>query len=294
MEMARIIACSSQALLEKPNFGVIYCPISPLSFAPEALRSVLHYAEGGIPVVILSMAMGGATAPATLIGELFVINAEILGTVTLIKSLFPRAPLLYGSVSSVLDMKTGILALGAPERGILNFWCSKLARRYGLPSMMGGLSTDARDSDAQAGFEKALTAFPLLGEADIIFGMGVVDSANSYSYEQLVLDDEFVSALKRVKEGWYPLDGTEEFELIQSLGPKKDYLGEMHTVRHFRENWRPSMFHRGMGEKDYLITRANKAWKNILSDHAPEPTLDPRRDEALIRLLRQNLGKFPI
>ena len=254
---------------------------------------MLLYAEQGIPVLILSMAMGGATAPVTLLGELLVINAEVLGTVILIKTLFPRAPLLYGSVSSVLDMKTGILALGAPERGVLNLWCARMARYYGMPSVAGGLSTDACDLDAQAGFEKALTAFPLMGEADVIFGMGVIDSANSYSYEQLILDNECVGALKRVKRGLDRDNGREELELIKRLGPKKDYLREMHTVSHYREYFRSPLFKRGPSDGKNIAAKANEKWKGILYNTTPCEPLDDQVDKELARMLWEKIGTFP-
>jgi len=294
MEMAQIIAGGSATLEKTPIFGVVYCPLSPLSFTPESILSILRYAEKGVPVSVLSMAMGGATAPATLFGELIVINAEVIGTVTLIKSLFSDAPLFYGSVSSVLDMKTGILALGAPERGILNLWCAKMARYYGLPSMVGGLSTDARNLDTQAGFEKALTVFPLMGEASVIYGMGVLDSANSYSYEQLILDNEFVGALKKVQKGLDKTVGREEVELIKLLGPQKDYLGEMHTAKHCREYWRPTLFKRGLTEEKDIVTKANEKWEKILYDIPLTEPLDDQVDTELIQILRKKIGKFPL
>ena len=294
MEMAEIVSGDPPGLERKPLFGVVYCPLSPLSFAGEAIQSILLYAEKKVPVLILSMAMGGATAPATLVGELIVINAEVLGTATLVKSLFQDAPLLYGSVSSVLDMKTGILALGAPERGVLNLWCARMAQYYGMPSVVGGLSTDARDLDAQAGFEKALTALPLMGEANLIFGMGVIDSANSYSYEQLILDNEFVGALKKVEKGLNKGDGKEEVELIKLLGPKKDYLSEMHTVRNYREYWRSTLFKRGSVEGKNIVTKANERWRKILNNASCYEPLDDKLDAELIRLLQKKMGKFPL
>jgi trimethylamine--corrinoid protein Co-methyltransferase len=294
LEIAEIVAGGSERLRQAPIFGVVYCPLSPLSFSGEALQSMFLYAEKGIPILILSMAMGGATAPATLAGELLLINAEVLGTLALLKTLWPAVPLLYGSVSSVLDMKTGILALGAPERGILNLWCARMACYYGLPSVVGGLSTDAYDVDVQAGFEKALTAMPLLNEASVIFGMGVMDSANSYSYEQLVLDNEFVAALKRVSRGLELTDGAEELELIKAVGPKKNYLLEPHTVRHCRDYWRSSLFRRSSSEHKDIIRKAREKWQEIVAKEPISAPIDPQTDTELVRLLQKKTASFPM
>jgi len=40
---------------------------------------------------------------------------------------------LYGSVASVMDLKTGILPLGAPERPNIQVGVVNLARYYGVP-----------------------------------------------------------------------------------------------------------------------------------------------------------------
>jgi trimethylamine:corrinoid methyltransferase-like protein len=120
--------------------------------------------------------MGGASAPATLLGELIVINTDILAWIVVLQILFPGTPLIYGSVSAVLDMKTGLLPLGAPERGMINSGAAIMGHYYGIPSMCGGLSSDAKELDAQAGFEKVNTAIPLLQQnASIIYGVGAVD-----------------------------------------------------------------------------------------------------------------------
>jgi trimethylamine--corrinoid protein Co-methyltransferase len=292
LEMAKIISGDLETFQKRPFFGVVYCPLSPLSFSPEAIQSILTYAKSGIPILILSMAMGGATAPATLFGELIVINAEILGTVTLIKSLYPNVALLYGSVSSVLDMKTGILALGAPERGILNLWCARMARYYGMPSVMGGLSTDARKLDVQAGFEKAITALPLMGEASVIFGMGVIDSANSYSYEQLILDNEWVGALKKIQKSLNIKEDQEEIELIKLIGPKGSYLGEIHTAKHCRDYWRSSLINRGFGDEMDLVLKANEIWNKILKNGISCEPLEDHTEQELTRLLQREIGLF--
>ncbi|MGD9317716.1 MAG: trimethylamine methyltransferase family protein, partial [Anaerolineae bacterium] len=120
VEMLSAVAGGMEAFRARPNFATLYCPISPGYFTPENVRCMLRWAKHGVPVTLLSMAMGGASAPATLLGELVVINADILAWIVVLQILNPGLPLLYGSVSAVLDMRTGLLPLGAPERGMIN------------------------------------------------------------------------------------------------------------------------------------------------------------------------------
>ncbi len=147
VEMLTIVAGGEDVFREKPNFATLYCPISPSYFSPENIKCMLRWAEYGVPITILSMAMGGASAPVTLLGELVVINTEILAWIVALLLLYPGTPLIYGSVSAVLDMRTGLLPLGAPERGMINRGAAIMGHYYGLPSMCGRLSSDAKELD---------------------------------------------------------------------------------------------------------------------------------------------------
>ena len=97
-EMLFVVSGGEKAFHAKPNFATLYCPISPGYFTPENIQCMLKWAEYGIPVTLLSMAMGGASAPATLLGELIVINTDILAWIVVLQILYPKTPLLYGSV----------------------------------------------------------------------------------------------------------------------------------------------------------------------------------------------------
>ncbi|MGD8998639.1 MAG: trimethylamine methyltransferase family protein, partial [Anaerolineae bacterium] len=245
VEMIYAVAGGQAAFHAHPWFATLYCPISPGYFTPENVRCMVRWAEHHMPLTLLSMAMGGASAPATLLGELVVINTDILAWVVALQMLHPGTPLLYGSVSAVLDMRTGLLPLGAPERGMINGGAAAMARYYGMISMCGGLSSDAKELDAQAGFEKAITAIPLLIEgADIIYGMGAVDAGASISYTQMVLDDEMAAGLRRLMEGVETHDLAEEVALIKANTPRGNFLKEKHTRRTFRRHWQPTIFSR--------------------------------------------------
>ena len=295
VEMLAVVAGGKDTLRGRPNFATVYCPISPGYFTPENIRCMLRWAEHGVPITLLSMAMGGASAPATLLGELIVINADILAWIVALQTLYPGLALLYGSVSSVLDMRTGLLPLGAPERGMINSGAATMGRFYGIPSMCGGLSSDAKELDAQAGFEKAVTAFPLLLEgASIIYGVGAIDAGSSISYVQMILDDEFIAGLRRMMQGITLHDLEEEVALIKANTPRGNFLRAEHTRRTFREHWQPSIFSRepyerwkAKGQTIEEICR-HKA-QDILARHSP-PTLPARVEAELERIVRRYLG----
>ena len=302
VEMLALVAGGEDAFRARPNFATLYCPISPGYFTAENVRCMLRWARHRVPITLLSMAMGGASAPATLLGELVVINTDVLAWIVALQILYPGLPLLYGSVSAVLDMRTGLLPLGAPERGMINSGAALMARFYGIPSMCGGLSSDAKELDAQAGFEKAVTAVPLLLEgASIIYGVGATDAGSSISYTQMVLDDEFIAGLRRLAPGLRRLvqgstlrDLDEEVALIKANTPRGNFLKARHTRRTFRAHWRPGILNRDAYEtwrtKGQTIEQTcRRKAQDILARHRPPP-LPAGVEAELERIVRRYLG----
>ncbi|MCK4801689.1 MAG: trimethylamine methyltransferase family protein, partial [Anaerolineales bacterium] len=296
-EMLFSVVGGEKAFHAKPHFATLYCPISPGYFTPENVHCMLKWAEYGVPITLLSMAMGGASAPVTLLGELIVINTDILAWIVVLQNLYPKTPLLYGSVSAVLDMKTGLLPLGAPERGMINSGAAIMANYYGIHSMCGGLSTDHKELDAQAGFEKTNTAIPLLQEgASIIYGVGAVDAGSAISYQQMIFDNEIIAGIRRMWAGISVHDIKEEIELIKALTPRGNFLSAPHTLQNYRRHWYPEIISRDTydtwKEKGETIDQiCSRKAQEIVANHQPPPL--PASVEAEIeRIMRRFLPDF--
>jgi len=297
VEMLFAVSGGKENFIARPNFATLYCPISPGYFTPENIQCMLKWAEHGIPITLLSMAMGGASAPATLLGELIVINADILAWIVVLQTLYPGTPIMYGSVSAVLDMKTGLLPLGAPERGMINSGAAIMARHYGIPSMCGGLSSDAKELDAQAGFEKVNTAIPLMQEnASIIYGVGATDAGSTISYSQMVFDNEIIAGIRRMWEGITLHDPTEEVELIKSLTPRGNFMAAEHTRKNYRQHWYPEILSRDTydtwKEKGETIEQiCQRRALEILENHQPVP-LDANQEAEIEQIMRRFVPDF--
>jgi trimethylamine--corrinoid protein Co-methyltransferase len=295
IELLTVARGGEDALRSHPNFATLYCPISPGYYTKENILCMLKWAEFGVPITLLSMAMGGASAPVTLLGELVVINTDILAWIVVLQTLFPGLKLLYGSVSSVLDMRTGILPLGAPERGMVNSGAAIMGHYYGIPSMCGGLSSDAKELDVQAGYEKAITAIPLLLErASIIYGVGATDAGAEISYTQMIMDAEFIGGLRRMMQGISIHDLREEVELIKSNTPSGNFLKEKHTKENYSLHWQPELLNRDAyetwrGNGVSLEDKCRNKAKQILQEHKPKQ-LPAEVESELERIMRRFLG----
>jgi trimethylamine--corrinoid protein Co-methyltransferase len=192
-------------------------------------------------------------------------------------------------------MRTGLLALGAPERGMVNSGAAIMGNFYGIPSMCGGLSADAKQLDAQAGAEKVLTALPLIKEgASIIYGIGATDAGSSISYTQMVLDNEIIGGISRMVEGIELHDLDEEVELIKANTPKGNFLKEAHTRENYHQHWQPEIFSRDTYEtwleNDTSIeSQCRQKADHILKTHQPE-RLPASVETEIERILRRYMG----
>jgi trimethylamine--corrinoid protein Co-methyltransferase len=168
-----------------------------------------------------------------------------------------------------------------------------MANHYGIPCVMGGLSTDSKHLDVQSGFEKAMTAIPLLGKANVIFGPGVLNSGNTYSLEQLVIDADAIGALRKMNNPVDASEGRRACDLIKAIGPGHHYLEADHTMAHFRAYWRPGLFNRELtfGSQDARNDIAGRAQACIREhlESAEQEILDRKTADELEKMVKSAL-----
>jgi len=122
---------------ETVSFGI--CPVSPLQLPREATEVIVECARLGLSDTILSMAMAGGSAPVTLAGTLVVHNAEVLSGIVLAQLTEPGVPVVYGSSTTAMDLRSGAAAVGTPEIALIGVAVAQLAHRYRLPSLIAGM-----------------------------------------------------------------------------------------------------------------------------------------------------------
>ena len=118
LKVCAMVAGGEKELQAKPFFIGTSEPVSPLVQGKDAMEKSLLCAEKGIPNVVFGMPMAGATAPATFPGILATTNAEVLSQLVVLQLRNPGAPIIFGSIPSIMDMKTTICSYGAPEMSL--------------------------------------------------------------------------------------------------------------------------------------------------------------------------------
>ncbi|MBN1878258.1 MAG: trimethylamine methyltransferase family protein, partial [Anaerolineae bacterium] len=119
MRMMAIAVGGKEELQKRPRFFGICSVVSPLQMDQVQAEGLLICAEYGQPVTLAPEAIAGLTAPVTLAGLLVQENAAILAHIALAQIFRPGTPVLYGTVSTVANMRYGTVALGAPETGLI-------------------------------------------------------------------------------------------------------------------------------------------------------------------------------
>jgi len=281
IKMAAALVGGEEELRKRPIISFVDCTTSPLKHGKTNTEVLIEAAKHKIPVFIECDAMAGGTAPVTLAGTLVVQNAEVLSGILISQLVNPKTPVVYGNMSSIMDMRTANMALGAPELGLIQVITAQLAQHYKIPFEGCGGMTDSKVCDAQSSFEKTLTLMQAaMAGTNLIHEMaGMLDSLFTVSYEQVVIDNEIMGAVYRTVRGAEVTDETLAIDVIGEVGPLgSHFLAKDHTRRFLKqEHWLPEVLSRERRESwekkgsRQIQEVARETARKILKEHSPEP-----------------------
>lgn len=278
VKIMETIAGGKEALKQNPPGIAGTCPKSPLNLDRGTCEATVTLAQGGVPVMNMSALTAGGTGPVTLAGTMAVHHAEMLTCIVITQLAAPGSACIYGACTTALDLRKGTSAYGCPEFGMLSAGLSRLCQKYNIPHVVAGFWTDSKASDLQCGHEKTLDGMlPALAGADMIFGMSGLAAGMSGSFAQLVVDGEMVADIRRVLEGIPVEDDDIALDVIDHVGPKGQYLSEMHTMTNMRRcQIYPELADRSMthewiatGSKT-MADKAKEKAEQLLASHKAE------------------------
>ena len=291
IDLCSIVTGGEEQLRKKPFFVGSSEPVTPLIQGKDAMEKSFLCAEKGIPNVVYGMPMAGATAPATFPGCLAIANAEVLSQLVVLQLRNPGAPVIFGAIPSIMDMKTTICSYGAPEMSLMVGALTELCHYYKLPMFGTAGCTDADIIGIQAGTEITYQILiSMLTGADLVHDVGLTYHATMLSPELMVLADEIIDMVKVLMGGIEINDETLPLDLIERLGPSSNYLSEGHTLKHFRKFWVPRIFDRSFTRKEGVKDceqLLNEKTIEILKTHKPKPL-----PEDLVKELKKMEGTW--
>jgi len=270
-EGARAMVEMKPVVGPEPWFSMGFTAHGPLRWTNLALEIFKRTAGHGIPTTINGEPMAGVSGPVTLAGSVAVGNAEILAGIVVNQALEPGRPCIYNlGLAHVFDMKTAIAVTGGPENALLARASAVMGRFYNLPSG-SWVSTEAMCPDAQAALEK-MFGFHTHMDCGVtcIWGVGQLESELTFSPAQAVIDNEMIAYARRYARGIDVSEQTLALDVIRDVGIAGSFLGELHTLEHFRsELFMPEL----------LFRRRRHVW-----NQEGQPRLEQRAEEVAAEL----------
>lgn len=255
IKLGNLMSGDAAETKKRPPFTVLSCVIAPLTFERGAVEAQCEYAKSGIPIISMSMSLGGSTCPMSVAGTIVNANAENLASLVITQTSSPGAPHIYSSESTLVDVKTGFIGYLGVETPMIFAACGQMAARYGLPKMTGTMGMDGKTTgNPTTLYETFSSLFVTMNGTDICSGIGGLDADAGCSAEQIVIDaniwDEFRSFMRIFEIS----EKTAALDIMRQVGHGNNFLTHPHTVKNFKSQ----MHFRDKAKEVYGATMSTK------------------------------------
>ena len=295
-DMAAVIRGGREALSEKPYFLHLVTPL-PLNFAKPHTQQVIDATEAGVPLIVGTVSIAGATAPITIAGLVVHSLATDLAGVVL-SQIVREGSFCAGSTdASFMEVATG--AIGAPSQSALaEMAMCEVSRILKIPRMTSTAGWSlARRFNQDAASEVAANMMQVFySRPGICPYLGSLDEGITFSLHCLLYGDELAGMLRSMWRGIEVSDEMLALELTRAAAPRGDYLAHEHTAKYCRrEAWNARYFggnyptaSGGLPDED-LVERIDKELQQILQNYHP-PAL-PREVLDEMDAIREKFGE---
>jgi len=138
IDMCAAIVGGREKLRERPLLTFATCPISPLKLPDHHCGIILEAGRNGLGVLVIGMALSGASSPIHPAGTLVIQNCEVLSSLVLSQLSSKGTPFIYGSSTCPMDLRMATATVGSPELAMISAAVARLARYYSLPCFVAG------------------------------------------------------------------------------------------------------------------------------------------------------------
>ena len=289
IEMLNMIAGGEDKWRERPFMSNSNCfVVPPMKFATESCLVMEECIKHGMPVLLLSAGMAGATAPSTIAGAIVQATAECLAGLIYVQAVKPGHPAIFGTWPFGLDLRTGAMTGGSGEQALLTSGCAQMHRYYDLPGGAAAGIADSKLPDMQAGWEQMCSNVMagLSGLNMVYEAAGMHASLLGFCHESLILGDDLIGQALRCVRGIEVNDETLALDQMRAvcMGGPGHYLGTEQTLGRMQaDHVYPTLGDRTSpkewveNDKPDLIEKATARKEEILS-HRSDARFDPALD----------------
>lgn len=292
VELLHMIAGGEAAWRARPFVSNTNCfVVPPMKFATESCEVMEECIKAGMPVLLLSAGMAGATAPSTIAGAIVQAVAECLAGLVYVNAVQPGHPAVFGTWPFGLDLRTGAMTGGSGEQALLTAGCAQMHIYYDLPGGAAAGIADAKLPDMQAGWEQMCSNVMagLAGLNMVYEAAGMHASLLGFCHESLILGDDLIGQALRCVRGIEVTEETLALDQIRDvcIGGPGHYLGTEQTLGRMQQDHVYPVFGDRTSPKEWdelgkpdLIAKATARKQEILAQRA-RARFDPGLDEAI-------------
>ncbi|MFK7752453.1 MAG: trimethylamine methyltransferase family protein [Sedimentitalea sp.] len=235
VEMLHMIAGGEDAWRARPFLSNSNCfVVPPMKFATESCQVMEECIRHGMPVLLLSAGMAGATAPSTVAGAIVQATAECLAGLVYVNAIAPGHPAIFGTWPFGLDLRSGAMTGGSGEQALLTAGCAQMHAFYDLPGGAAAGIADSKLPDMQAGWEQMCSNVMagLAGLNMVYEAAGMHASLLGFCHESLIVGDDLIGQAMRCVRGIEVTDETMALDQIAAVcqGGPGHYLGTEQTL----------------------------------------------------------------
>ncbi len=282
LEILYMIAGGEDKFRERPFMSNSNCfVVPPMKFATESCQVMEACIKGGMPVLLLSAGMAGATAPSTVAGAIMQATAECLAGLVYVNAVRPGHPAIFGTWPFGLDLRTGAMSIGSGEQALLTAGCAQMHQFYGVPGGAAAGASDSKMPDMQAGWEQMCSNVMagLSGLNMVYEAAGMHASLLGFCHESLILSDDLIGQALRCVRGIEVDEETLALDQIKQvcMGGPGHYLGTDQTLgrmqrdhvyptfgdrtspKEWAENGKPNLIEKAVSRKEAILGQRSAA-----------------------------------
>jgi len=291
MEMGTVVKGNLEAYKKSPCFITAKESISPLLLDKNACEVLIALARNSLPATMIPMPIMGAGTPVTVSGSAAVTNAEIIATMTALRCVVPDAIVGGGSMASYMDMRGRGIKFNVMDAIKVDMVLSQLYEElYGLDFGYGIYSSDSKSLTSDFLVERIYKILGSFFVRKFNYVIGQYDQGMVFSPELALVEIDLVKQLHRLYEGFGLKDLNQKLlDTINRVGPGGNFMGEGHTLDHFRDTFRSEIL-----EEDYdvgkkrpnssIFERANSKYKALLA--RSEYRLDRQKEKEIDKIVK--------
>ncbi|MCP3891571.1 MAG: hypothetical protein GY702_22300 [Desulfobulbaceae bacterium] len=277
VELAVAAAGGEENARKNPQLSFITCSLTPFTMKDMDVEIILQCARKGIPLLPCSLPGSGTTGPMTTPSVVILSAAETLVGLALAQTVQPGLPIINTSLQFSADMQTGRSLQSTPlalrQAGLFT---QLMERGFGIRAHTYGSGTDSAHIDEQSMIERAVqTMLIASGGASVLGAAGQFEVACAVCPVQLTIDNEIFRLTKEILKEMVFDDDALAMDVLMKTEPGGQFLTDMHTLSHCRDNQMPINFCSDArdtweaNKRGTLKERAKVNMEDIMKDAGP-------------------------